>query len=465
MCTIRIFALSILLVIVAVGGAVAPVSAMTPLDLLPSKDDDADLPVPPTIPEGTQIDLEHAVQRGLEANPAIVSARATLKGSEHNVKSSFADFFFDASASYGYTHYDRVPKSSGVRGDQDAWAATLSITQPLFKGFGLLSAYQRAQLSKDQNDARLYAAELQVISDVQTNFLALLKARMDVTSKQDAVTRLESQLKVVQAFYDVGLRPRVDVLDAEVELATAQQDLLTARNSYDTQVAKLNTLLNLPLTAEYDYVGQLAFFPFELGLDESLKRAYANRPDIAIGEKSVSIAEKDAKITAAGFYPSVDAQFNYNRAGAGLAGESDRLSTRQEENWDAGLSASWTFFEWGSNYYGHERDLQAVKSLQAELENTRLNAGFEVKRALLNIKAAADRVDVAKKSVAAAKEAYRQQVARYQAQVGTNTDVLNAQSRLSDSEFELITALADYHTAVSDLYIAMGEKNPGLTVQ
>jgi outer membrane protein TolC len=53
-------------------------------------------------------------------------------------------------------------------------------------------------------------------------------------------------------------------------------------------------------------------------------------------------------------------------------------------------------------------------------------------------------------------------MARYQAQVSTNNEVLNAQSRLSGSEAELIQALADYQVALARLYVAMGVKNPSL---
>ena len=104
-----------------------------------------------------------------------------------------------------------------------------------------------------------------------------------------------------------------------------------------------------------------------------------------------------------------------------------------------------------------------MNKVRAALENTRLGAGYEVKQGLLSQRAAADRIGVAKKSVEAARESYRMALARYQAQVGTNTDVLDAQAKVSNSEAQLSQALTDYQTAISSLYVAMGEKNPDLT--
>lgn len=407
-------------------------------------------------------DLERSVKRALELNPNMTAIRAQLAGSQFGTNSAVGDFLPVLSGTYGYTYYDR--KNSTSR-HHDDWVASANVSQPVFRGFSLLAAWQKAKLTEESTAASLTNVELSLISSVQSNFLSLLKARMDVKSAEDSVARLESQLKVISAFYEVGLKPKAEVLDAEVDLATAKQDLLTARNALSTQQTQLNTLLNIPLETDVDYVGELTNIPFELTLQECLTRAYGNRPDLVIGKKSVEIAEKDSTIAASSFYPQVDANWNYYNKGvnAGLGkGGDNGYPHASKEYWTAGVGASMSIFEWGSDYYNYKQYEETVKQVQAQLEDTRLNAGFEVKTAILNINEAADRITVAKKSVEAAEEAYRMAVARYQAQVGTNTDVLNAQARLTTSEAQLSQALADYGTAISTLYVAMGEKNLGL---
>lgn len=466
-------AVLLMLAALALAGQAAAQNAPAPAQTPPSAGAGGQSLVPdpsklPAAQNGTIVlDMRKAVERGLDANPAILSARHDLLGAESGRKSALADFFPTGSVQYGWDHLDRKPKRYGVTaGDQDSWAATFNIHQPIFTGFRLLSSYQRAALTKEQNESLLYQAELTLIQDIQSAFLTLLQARMSVKSAEDSVERLKSQLQVTQAFFDVGLKPRLDVLQAEVQLATAQQDLLKANNAVATQVAQLNTLLALPLNANVDYVGQLEFQPFSYSLDQCLERAYKARPDIKVGEKSVAIAEKDASITASGFYPEVAADYNYNRQGDDPPfGKSKNLDNSGRENWDVGVNLNWTFWQWGSTYYSYDKSREAVNKLRAELDKTRLNAGFEVKQGILNIKEAADRIDVARKSVDAARESYRMALARYQAQVGTNTDVLTAQSDVSKSESDLITALADYANALSTVYVSMGEKNPGLVAQ
>lgn len=420
----------------------------------------------PVVPAGSKLDMRAAVQRGLDANPAILAARHELLGSESGRKSALADFFPTASSGYGWVHNDRTPRQFGQRaGDQDSWAFQLNVSQPLFTGFRLLSTYQKARLAKEQNEYKLFQAELSLIQSIQDAFLSLLQGRMDVKSALDSVERLKSQLQVTQAFYDVGLKPRLDVLQAEVQLATAQQELLKAQNAVANQVANLNTLLNMPLEAGVEYVGDLVdYAPFTRSLEDCLSQAYKGRPDLRIGEKSVEMAEKDAKVTASGYYPQFSADYNYNRAGDDpLTGESKYLSNANRESWDVGVNMEWKMWQWGSTYYAHDKSLETVKQIRADLDKTRLDAGFQVKNGLLNMQTAADRIGVARKSVEAARESYRMALARYQAQVGTNTDLLTAQSDVTKSEAELNGALADYAKALSSLYVSMGQKNPGLT--
>jgi len=409
-------------------------------------------------------DMERCVKRAIAYNPQLEAIRAQLTGSEYGRRASIGKFLPTLSGSYGYSYYDRKYYYSN---DEDDWVAAVNLTQPVFQGFGLLANWQRAELTKESTAAQVKDVELALISNVQTNFLSLLKARQDVKSAQDSVARLESQLKVISAFYDVGLRPKAEVLDAEVDLANAHQELLRAQNNVSQQMTRLNALLNIPLETPVDYVGELKQIPFQpMTFTDGLKRAYEARPDLIVGKKAVEIAQKDSTIAASNMYPKVNAQWNYVNRGvdAGLD-KGDTYPYEYKEYWTMGVTASMDIFNWGTDYYGVKQADETVKQLEAQLEELRLNAGYQVKTALLDLSVATDRISVAQKSVTAAEEAYRMAVARYQAQVGTNTDVLNAQSRLTASEAQLSLALSDYGTAIANLYVSMGEKNLGLIQQ
>lgn len=417
----------------------------------------------PAAQAGTVYDMNGAVQRALEANPGMLAARHDLLGAEYGRKSAMGSFGPSASVSYGYTRKDhKKPNRDLPTSDQDVFTATLNIHQDLFTGWRIMSTYERAALSEENAAATVDNVELALISTVQENFLGLVKAREDVRSAQDSVARLKEQYKVTKAFYDVGLKPRLDLLQAEVDLATAEDALLKAKNSVATQVARLNTLLDLPLDADVEYMGDLKFQPFTLDLDQALKTAKEKRPDLVIAGKAVEIAVKDKSITDSSFYPQVGADFDWSSYGDKVyASGSDRIKTEYSE-WSAGISASWKFFEWGKTYHASKQADEKVKSLTQSADDTLQDAIYEVKANHLAINKAAESIRVNKKAVVAAEEGYRMAVARYQNQVGTNTDVLDAQERLTKAEAGLTAALADYKIALSKLYVSIGEKNPSL---
>ena len=409
-------------------------------------------------------DLERSVNRGLKANPTIIAAKKELLGSEFGKRSAFAEFLPKFSVTYGYTYRDDVQKQNGmtVQG-QNNWGLDLNLSQPVFTGFRLLSTYQQAALTKLQNMAKLDQSELAIILTIQSHFLELLKARMDVKSSRDSVEQYKSQLKVNDAFYQVGLKPKVDVLRTEVELATEQQSLLRNQNTVKTQITRLNTLLDLPPTKQTNYVGSLAKLPFNTPLDQCLDTAFEKRPDLLIGRKSVQIAKKGADIVASDFYPQVNAEMDYYKNGEDPAVDGGQyIDDSNREYWTLGVSVNWKAFEWGSTYYSYKQSLENVAQLEASLADTRLNATYQVQSNILSLQNAADRITVGEKSVIAAKESYRMAVARYQAQVGTNTEVLDAQAGVTQSEAELNSALADYQQALAQLYYSMGIKNPSL---
>lgn len=413
--------------------------------------------------------LESAAKRGLQANPQIRAARFAVRAGEYNRLAQLGEFGFKVDVAYNVEHAIGSDNSSQTRfisnnvdAPDNLYTFTASLTQPLFTGFRLLNSYQRAKLAKEQAEAQLRQAELQLMLSIQTNYLELLRARMDLRSREDAVARLESQLKVSQAFYDVGLQPRLDVLQAETELANARQLQLNAQNRVSTQVIRLNTLLDLPIDAPVRYEGDLDYMPFDMALDRSLELAYAQRPNLNIARKSVEIAQRDAGIVASRFYPNVNAQLSYTTVGDDPSASGyDDFDTETSDT-SIGAFLNWNVFEWGSTYNSYLAAKQNVSQLESALANERLNVGFEVKANLLAIQEAADRIRAGKTSIVASREGFRMALARYQAQVGTYTEVLDAQSNVTQSEALLAQALSDYQTAIANFYASIGEFNPAL---
>ncbi len=417
------------------------------------------------------LDMEAAVQKGLERNQALQAVREEVKGREYGMKSARGEFGPSLSTSYSYTRLDERPERMGGApqdpetqyGSRDSWVWNINVHQPLFTGFRLLSNYERSQLAHEQSQSQLDRAELELILDIQTTFLNLLAARENVRVAEDSLTRLKSHLEVSRSFYDVGAAPKLDVLEAQVDVSEAEQDLISARNRVDTLESRLNALLNLPRHQEVRYEGELEFLPFPMDLRESQDQAMEKRPDVFIADKSIQVAMQEERLAASDLYPQVGANFDVFRRGDDPTVSGGGLE--EEREWRAGVQLEWSLFEWGSTYYGREQARQETAGLRSEYEQLLHDVAFEVRSDYLELQETRERIQVARQGLEEARERYRMAEARYEAQVGTSTEVLDAQADLTSAEARLIQAESDYMKALASIYRAMGEKNIELTAK
>lgn len=412
-------------------------------------------------------DLSGAVSRALKANFTIGAAGDAAMAAESGMQAARGAFGPSLGTTYEYQRRQhRIAPGATREQDRDLFTWRLWLRQNVFDGFATLNSYQKAALQKENAESGVARARLELIGTVQENFLRLLQARENTRSAKDSLERLRSQLKVTAAFYEVGLKPRLDVLQAEVDVANAEDFLLQTINSYETQLSRMNTLLVLPVEAEIEYRGNLDFIPFSRTFDECLKKAFARRPDLRIAERAVAIADKDVGMAQSGFLPKVNAEAGWSTQGDGFAAAGSENLPNRYNAWSLNLTGEWTAFSGGTTYYDVRRAKQTKSQLSAEAMNLKQEITHDVKSRLLKLSETAKRIKVAQKGLEQAKEAYRMADALYQAQVGIFIDVLDAQAKLTQAEASLTGAQADYLITVAQLHVAIGEENlPLLPIQ
>lgn len=434
-------------------------SSMSPLYETPRSLRDHRKASPPRGPVG----MAQAVERALVNNPSLGAEEAQSKSSEESRKSRRGAFGPKLGMTYSAVKQERKSEPATSRPPElGTYSWGVEISQPVFQGFRLLTSYQRAAIQADSDRASLRGAELAMTERTQTEFLNCLRAEENARSEREALARLKDQLRITRAFYEVGLRPKLDVLQAEVDVSQAENTLLQAENVRDTAYARLNTLIGLPATARVSYVGQLVHTPFRLSLERCLDLAYRQRPDLYVAAKAVEIAAKDQKLVQSDYYPQIEAYYNINQRGNSPDLQKMGNNGSRSTTWEVGATASWNVFQWGETYYDDKRAGWLVTRMRYEEENLKLNVGYEVKSRLLAVREAEKRITVAERGVAQAREAYDSALARYEEQVGTNFDVLNASSNLTRAQASLTAARADYLTALSQIYVSMGEFHPDL---
>ena len=403
--------------------------------------------------------MESAVLHALKKNPDLESAHFSVQAAESARKAARSSFGPDLGASYGYTRYSKERSS---RYEANATTMSIKASQPLFTGFNLLNAYQKAALEEEKQKLQLESQRLSITAAVQEAFVSYLKAKASIDSTRRSLKRAKAQLDMAKTAWKIGLRPRLDVLQAETELARVEALLISYENDRDVWQTRLNTLLDFPADANVSYRGDMYIVPFHRTLEDCLDKALKQRPDLLMAKKSVEIAGKDLGMVKSQFWPKVSAILGWSTTGSHLDAAGSRYTKKDYSYGEVGLTLEWTIFTSGKRAYLTQQAKRQISSLEAAVRSSINNSAYAVRSSLLSMQDAYRSVSVSQRGVVSARESYQDAKMRYELQSGSYLDLLTAQSSLSDAELAEISSRANYLISLARLYENMGELHPDL---
>ncbi len=413
--------------------------------------------------------LEESIKIALENSLSIYSAKEEIKAKEFEELSTKADFFPKLSTSYTYTRLDNdtvndakyttypypsfSPREISPL-DTNSYQFNITATQPLFTGWRLTISREIASLGVDTAKIQKETAIQDLVLNVKAAYFGILKAeKLEKVAKQE-VEQLEANLRVSQAFYDEGIIAKNDLLQTEVQMAQARQNLIKATNGVEIVKSLFNKLLRRGLNQGVNIKDILDYYPIKLLLDQCMEKAKQNRPEIKEVSLNVMAVEKAVDLNKSSYYPYVTLIGNYQRETDDIL--LDSAPGKDPDNWTIQLKGEWIFWEWRKKRH----DVAAARAKLAKanyiLKEIKDNIQLEVKEAYLSLREAEKNIQVAKKAVVQAEENFRMNEERYKQQVATSTDVLDALTLLTQARTNYFNALSEHNIAWARLERAMG---------
>ena len=407
--------------------------------------------------------LEESVKIALERSLSVKSAEQEIKAKEFEERSSKADFYPKLSTSYTYTRLDEdtvndakysVLTQEFSRLQTDTYEFNVTATQPLFTGWRLTTLRELASLGVDTAKIKKEAVIEDLVLNVKEAYFGILKAEKLEKVAIQAAEQLEAHLRVAQAFYDVGIIAKNELLQTGVQMAQARQDLIRATNLVEITRSVFNKLLRRGLDKKVKIEDILDYHPVELTLDQCMEWAELNRPEIKELSLNVMSAEKGVEFSKSSYYPSVNLIGNYQRRADDALLGSD--PGEDVDSWAIILKGEWAFWEWGKTRHDVAATRARLAKVKYLLKDIKDNIQLEVKKAHLYLTEAEKSIQVARTAVVQAEENFRMNEERYKQQVATSTDVLDAQTLLTQARTNYFNALSEHNTAWARLERAMG---------
>ncbi|MBW2491654.1 MAG: TolC family protein [Deltaproteobacteria bacterium] len=402
--------------------------------------------------------LKQTIESALKANLGLKSFKEETAAALAVKKARRTQFFPTFSASYGYNRFDAETVTSGFTAvPKEEYRFVTSFSQPIFTGFSLLRQYDIANLGLDRAKVRERLKRQDIILDAKNAYFQLLQTQKLHDIAQKTVVQIRAQKEVADNFYQVGMTPLNDLLQAQVELANAKQELIVAKNNLDNAESNYNTLLRRPINTPVVLKDIFDYSPFEETLEYCLLQAEKNRFEIKIADMEIEIAQKELDLTKKDYYPSIDLKGNYFKYGTEWDIDGGE-GIYDPSGWNIEAVAKWNFWEWGRTSYGvkekHSRLSQAQLNKKEILDNIHL----EVKTAYLRTQEAERAIQTVEKAIEQAKENFRINQERYKEQISTQTDVLIAQTLLSRTMTNYYNALYAFKISKATLYRAIGQE-------
>jgi outer membrane protein len=420
----------------------------------------ASLPVWITRP----LSLMDCLNIALQQNGTILKAKSDLEAQQGVVVQTRAVALPQLTATGKYTDtepsaIESFPGSTTPPPHQN-WNSGVQIVQSIYQGGKTIAAFKAATATKRQAIAQYQTAIADTLLTIRLAYYDVLLAAQQITVNQASVVLLQQELDDQQRRYAAGTVPKLNVLRAEVALANQRPALIQAQNSYRTSKNNLSNLLgyNLPRAVWEDIplnlTDTLDAAPYQVDLPVAIQQALDRRTELVALRQTAELQRLNIVNAKAGYKPtiSVFAGYGWNNVQFTPPVELDH----DISGWNAGGQLSWNIFD-GMLTRGKITQAKALyDKSKTDLDDKARQIELEVRTSYSDFIMAREVLESQTKVQEEADEALREASARADAGTGTQLDVLDAQTSLTQARTTEVQALHDYDAARARLERAIG---------
>lgn len=409
--------------------------------------------VSPEIKYGEKVNLSRLIDIALRKHPAIIAASNNTLAAESRVGLAKSNLYPQVNWSNSVQrvdpYYTQKGKSSSTGGDvYNNYATSINLSQNIYD-----FKKTETQIDIQKTNAKAAHFDLEstkrvIILGVRQAYYNLLKASHQRDVAAETANQFLQHLELARNLFEVGMRPKIDVTKAELDLSNARLNLLKAENTLRLAFASLNSAIGYPDAPEYSVEDDITCVSELISFEEALKIAYENRTDLKAQLAKVDAYRQAVTLARTGYFPTIT-----GTASIGYGGQQFPI----DNGWTLGASLNIPIFSGFSTKYEIQEALANLEAARANAENLRQNIYLEVRQAHLNIKEALERIENAKLAIKQAEENRELATGRYGAGLGNAIEVADAIVAVSNAKLTYWSAFYDLKSEVAALEKAMGK--------
>lgn len=407
--------------------------------------------------------LDECIAAAMRNSPDVRAATERVQAARSSVSEAKSAYYPILGAAATYAKTDNPPnafmmslnqRKASLEKDFNNPADTDNLALSLGIKYRLLDFGRRgldidmAKGGADISGCFLKGLQNDLIHQVTRGYYTVLQASAFVSVQEESVKAFEESLRVANERLKAGETIKTDVLNLEVQLSQAKEDLIKARNGVKLSIAALNAAMgtNIVTGAELQAkVEKVESSKPELKDDAG---AIQNRPELQAARLMANVQKMKARKAELDYLPTLSV--------FGSKDWNSDLTAGYEQSYMVGVAAEVDIFDGFRRKAAASGARANENAANAEVEKARNNLQLDLTSATLQLGEAWERWDVTRKNISTAEESLRITMERYKQGAASIPELLTAQVGLTGTRTRNIAALYDYLIAVSNLERAKG---------
>ena len=327
---------------------------------------------------------------------------------------------------------------------------TAGLDQPVTGQYKINLSIHATELGREAAREDVRAQRQKIASEVRPAYFDIVATQAAVDAARVAVRTLEEAQRVTAHHRAQETVLRADALEVDTRLAKARYELSTAEDGLATQHEHLNQLLGRDLATQFRVDSMLEDDPTDLTLEVARQQALQNRPEIRGAKLKEKQAEYDRRLAKAEYIPDLSLSVRY----LGV----NNVEVLPPNVAVAGFLFTWEPFDWGRRHNAIVEKSKTVEQTRNGAHETESQIVVEVGMKYRKWQEAALLLKAVRTGREAAEEQFRVASNQYKEQAALIKDVLQAEARRAEADYQYQQALSSYWSARAELRRAMGEE-------
>ncbi|MGD1840183.1 MAG: TolC family protein [Thermonemataceae bacterium] len=334
--------------------------------------------------------------------------------------------------------------------------AGINVNQMIFNG-SYFVGLQAARTFKELSVRNKEATKVEISANVSKAYFSVLVSQERLALLDKNLSRLDSTVRETRALYENGFAEKLDVDRLEVSYNNLKLEQDNTQRLYDLSIELLKFQMGMSVKESLAVQGKISDYELMQVSDAEIAPVYENRIEYNLLETNENLLQLDLKNQRTNYLPNLSAffTFGYNAGTDEFDGLFD-FGNNWFQYGVVGLRLNIPFFDGGQREYKIQQTKLEMKKMEIDRENLEKSIDFESKQAQINYRNAVTSLTTQKENMELAQEVLRVTRIKYVEGVGSNLEVVDAETSYKEAETNYYSALYDALVARVDLQKALG---------